>query len=850
MERGLRGRPEGEVESKDSADANTSQHARLDPGTHMTSDAPNASSQVFARTKPAESRAAGDGSDAHAARDRNNDHAEIEIELDPADAMFDDDSDAEQAIESNVVDLDPLIGTLIAGKYRVLRLLGRGSTGAVYLCQHLGLDKPVALKILHREMEQNAGFVEGFKLEAQAASRLEHPNSVRVLDFGEDVNGALFIVMEYVEGRDLLRCLEEDGPFSAERAIDVMSQILDALAVAHSLGIVHRDLKPENVVVRTLVIDGIEKELVTVCDFGIAQFSATRLGASTSTVEVGMVVGTPAYMPPEQARAEEQDARSDIYSAGVVLFQLLTLHLPFEADDAMAVAYKHCSEPPPRPSQFGAVSPALEEICLKALSKAREARYQTAREMRNALQRALNATPLPRPRPGLRWGNAGNGGLGRSLPSGQNTPLPMPLRPDGARADWKAPGSLRPQEIFVSPKATDSRRLSRRVILGLVALIAVGSTAGLLQHAHVFDSASSSGSQSAAAAETSRVESSRAETTREAKQDELHGAHVVRPSPLQPESKPAPESSATPENNPAPRDGNAPSAEPALPAVAISDGPTPPNAPATVDANEHSRPSDPYAMRPGPTVRSPTLRSSTPNAPTVKAANQRAHAPSATNAPNIADSQRPVKSAKPVKTASASANAPQSPKDASASKPRSDELDAFVSGLIDSPPPSAAAKTVEPQPIAASASGRTPGDVEREPAPNGSVSQAHAATDKPVAPANPILAAVPERARVEIQGINVRAASKAGVRSALNMGAISGCYRSALRSGGAPAIALTADMELVTSTTGGVTSATLRAPELGSEVRRCIEQVARRGRVRDTDTGEAQANITLAFAPR
>jgi len=192
--------------------------------------------------------------------------------------------DGKSSRESNEAELAERVGTLINERYRVLRVIGHGSTGAVYACQHVGLDKLVALKVLHREMEQNASFVDRFKLEAQAASRLEHPNSVRVLDFGQDQGtGALFIALEYLEGRDLLQVLEEAGPFSAERAVDVMSQILDVLGVAHAAGIVHRDLKPENILLRAVEIDGVTREHVTVCDFGIAQFGGRRPAADGSS---------------------------------------------------------------------------------------------------------------------------------------------------------------------------------------------------------------------------------------------------------------------------------------------------------------------------------------------------------------------------------------------------------------------------------------------------------------------------------------------------------------------------------------------------------------------------------------
>jgi len=284
---------------------------------------------------------------------------------------------------------------LIAGKYAIQTLIGSGSMGSVYRCLHVGLDKIVALKVLHPDMAHNTQFVERFKREARAASRLDHPNSVRVMDFGEDASGLLYIAMEHIEGRDLFRVLQEDWPFENERIVDILSQVLAPLTVAHALGVVHRDLKPENIMMlrRETDDDGKSGDLVKVCDFSIAHLSPARSPhggpqAPALTLQ-GFVVGTPAYMSPEQTLGEPIDARSDIYAAGVLLFQLLTGRLPFVAESPLAVAAMQCSTPAPRPSELRPVHPALEAICQKALGKRPEERYQSAREMRDALQSAL-----------------------------------------------------------------------------------------------------------------------------------------------------------------------------------------------------------------------------------------------------------------------------------------------------------------------------------------------------------------------------------------------------------------------------------------------------------------------------
>ena len=289
---------------------------------------------------------------------------------------------------------DPMLHRVIAGKYRIEARTGAGSMGAIYRARHVSLDKVVCLKIMHDDVAHMPEQVARFEREARAASRLDHPSSVRVLDHGTETDGTMYIVMEFVDGRDLFELLA-DGPFAAERIVDILGQTLSALAAAHDVGILHRDLKPENIMVSTEVADdGTLHERVKVCDFGIAHLAEANRSSGPRITAKGFIVGTPEYMSPEQARAEIPDARSDLYSVGVLLFQLLTGTLPFEADTAVGVALKQVGEEPPRPRDINPTAhPALEEICLRAMRKVPAERYASAREMRSALMTALAATP-------------------------------------------------------------------------------------------------------------------------------------------------------------------------------------------------------------------------------------------------------------------------------------------------------------------------------------------------------------------------------------------------------------------------------------------------------------------------
>ncbi|HEY4119798.1 MAG TPA: protein kinase, partial [Byssovorax sp.] len=284
---------------------------------------------------------------------------------------------------------DPLIGTTLPGGYVILDLVGVGGMGRVYRAEQKALGRTVAVKIIHPHLLGDESASVRFITEARAASRLNHPNSVGVIDFGK--NGSqLYLVMEFLRGRDLARVIYEDGPLPFKRIVEVLCQVLAALAEAHHLDIIHRDLKPENVVLEPMRTGG---DFVKVVDFGLAKMKQDI--TATNITSPGIVCGTPDYMAPEQGRGDAIDARSDLYACGVILFQLLTGRLPFEAESPTQVVLMHLSLPPPDPATIAPereIPDALVDVTMRSLEKDPSRRFQTADEFAQALRDALAAS--------------------------------------------------------------------------------------------------------------------------------------------------------------------------------------------------------------------------------------------------------------------------------------------------------------------------------------------------------------------------------------------------------------------------------------------------------------------------
>src|SRR5918996_4793917 len=285
---------------------------------------------------------------------------------------------------------DTLINTLFDGRYRIVRKLGSGGMANVYLAEDEELGRRVAIKILNDRYANDDAFIERFRREAKSAASLSHPHIVSIYDRGE-AEGTYYIAMEVIEGRSLKELILTRGALPVDTAIGYAKQLLEALRFAHRHGIIHRDIKPHNVLVSADQHVKANEPRLKVADFGIA-----RHGASQMT-EAGSIMGTAQYLSPEQARGAPVTAASDLYSAGVVLYEMLTGKVPFTGDSAIEIAMKHVNELPRPPSKLRAeIPPELDQIVLRALAKEPEERYQTADEFIEDLERVEAGLPISR----------------------------------------------------------------------------------------------------------------------------------------------------------------------------------------------------------------------------------------------------------------------------------------------------------------------------------------------------------------------------------------------------------------------------------------------------------------------
>ncbi len=281
--------------------------------------------------------------------------------------------------------IDPLVGHTLDDKYRLEERLGIGGMGTVYRARHLLIDRPVAVKVLNHRFVEDETARTRFRREARAAGRLQHANAVTVTDFGESADGYVYLVMELLEGRTLRDVLAKEAPLDAARSVLLMLQVSAAVAAAHEAGIIHRDLKPANIfIVQRAEVPAVVKVL----DFGIAKLAAETLDEDEpmTLTQFGAMIGTPRYMSPEQCDGAELTPAADVYSLGVILYEMLTGTVPFSGSTPLAIALKHTGETPRSPREFvPSIPPPLEQTVLHALEKRPQDRPANAEEFRKEL---------------------------------------------------------------------------------------------------------------------------------------------------------------------------------------------------------------------------------------------------------------------------------------------------------------------------------------------------------------------------------------------------------------------------------------------------------------------------------
>jgi serine/threonine-protein kinase len=355
-------------------------------------------------------------------------------------------------------------GQIIEGKYRIVRLLGEGGMGAVYEGENVRIHRRVAIKVLHPSAAANADAVQRFEREAQAAGRIGSDHIVEVLDLGNLPEGDRFMVMEFLDGESLSQRIQGRGRLTPQESAGVMIQLLEGLGSAHGAGIIHRDLKPDNVyLVRSK--KG-QADFVKILDFGISKFNKLNKDSGMSMTRTGAVMGTPYYMSPEQAKgSKDMDHRSDLYSAGVILYEAITGQVPFNAETFNELIFKIVLETPPPPSQFvPGLDPGFSSIMQKAMAREPNDRFQSAQDFAVALQGYLGtgqgvtfppAAPMHAPRPPM-----------GSTPMLAQTPAP-----------WAQTGG--PGQVSQGMPGLPAKRSATPIVVS-VALVAVLGVGGMV----------------------------------------------------------------------------------------------------------------------------------------------------------------------------------------------------------------------------------------------------------------------------------------------------------------------------------------------------------------------------------
>jgi serine/threonine-protein kinase len=287
---------------------------------------------------------------------------------------------------------DPLVGKVLAGRYRLIEKIGQGGMGAVYKGQHVRMNRLTAIKVLTGELANDPQFVARFEREAEMASHIDHPNAVNIYDFGEAEDGIVYIAMEFIEGHPLSTIIEKEGALTLERVVRITYQAADALHAAHQLGIIHRDFKPDNIMICQ---KSGRPDWVEVVDFGIAKRAAIEPDKKALT-QTGFVLGTPQYMSPEQVAGEPLDLRSDLYSLAIVSYEMLSGLLPFAGNSQQSVMVNRLLQPPMPLRQVRpnlSVPTAVEGVIMKALARYPVDRFASTLEFAMELERAARQQP-------------------------------------------------------------------------------------------------------------------------------------------------------------------------------------------------------------------------------------------------------------------------------------------------------------------------------------------------------------------------------------------------------------------------------------------------------------------------